>query len=96
MMLEGDSTASAIPFSANCADPSGVGVAVTSYHRKDAYVVPTDVQRGTEPTSEYVLEGLSVSTLVDALNAMSEPNDVVVWLNPLTSPTAAMYVFDVC
>jgi len=96
MMLEGDTTASAIPFSANCADPTGVGVVVTSYHRKATYVVPTDDQRGTDATSEYVREGLSVNTLDDASNAMSEPNDVVVWLNPITSPTAAIYVLDVC
>ena len=96
MMLEGDTTASASPFSANCADPIGVGVVVTSYHRKAAYVVPTDVQRGTDATKEYVREGLSVSTLDDPSNAISEPNVVVVWLNPITSPTAARYVLDVC
>jgi hypothetical protein len=67
-----------------------------SYHRKDAYVVPTDVQRGTDPTSEYVREGLSVSTLDDAFNTISEPNEVVVWLNPMTSPATARYVLDVC
>jgi hypothetical protein len=94
-MLDGLTNASAIPFSANCADPIGVGVVVTSYHRKDTYAVPMDVQRGTEPMREYVREGLSVKTLVDASNTISSPNDVVVWLKPMTSPTAAMYVLDV-
>jgi hypothetical protein len=96
MILDGDTTASAIPFSANWADPRGAGDVVISYHRNDAYVVPTDVHRGTDATSEYVREGLSVKTLDEASKAISDPNEVVVWLNPITSPTAARYVLDVC
>jgi hypothetical protein len=101
MILDGVTTTSAndvpaIPFEDSCEEPIAVGAPVISYHRNEAYVLPTEFHVGTEPTSEYVRDGFRMSVPLVIFKAISSPNAVSIWLNAMISPTVAVYPGSVC